>query len=172
MTEEPRNSAREALRHKRDLIANDKFINTLAELKERKVIVEGKKDVLALERLGFQNPNIIPLNYHSPIDLVHNLSIIGVREVVILTDFDKAGNRLASKLRTLFEAFGIRINWRLRTIMKSFGKTRIEDFGRICSPGSRLGNPTFTERGDSYGKIGSDINKIRDKGGDKGERRY
>jgi 2,5-diamino-6-(ribosylamino)-4(3H)-pyrimidinone 5'-phosphate reductase len=134
----------------------ESFINTLSELKSITVIVEGKKDVRALESLGLIK--IIPLNNKPLIKLVHDVVNRGIKEIIILTDFDKKGRMLAAKLRTLFEAHKIRINSRLRCKMMKFGKNKIEDFGLV------------DRRGDDYGKVSTNFDKIHNKGKDKGKR--
>jgi 5S rRNA maturation endonuclease (ribonuclease M5) len=132
------------------------FINTIEELKSIAAVVEGKKDVRALESLGLSK--VIPLNNKPPIKLIEEVESRGIKEVVILTDFDKEGRKLAAKLRTLFETRNIRLNSRLRCRMMQFGKSRIEDFGNLID-----------RRGDFYVKAGTDFDKVHNKGKDKGK---
>jgi len=103
-------------------------LELLNELKERLVIVEGRKDEMALQRLGLRN--ILPLNGVSLPDIATSLYDTGInKEVVILTDFDREGRRLALELGRLLRAYKIKVNGRLRAELRSFGKGRIEDFG-------------------------------------------
>ena len=106
------------------------FIKTLMELKDRAVIVEGKKDVIALMSLGLKE--IIPLN-NTPLAEFAERTAEYVRksdihEVIILTDFDKEGRKLEKKLDLLLKSYKVRVNRRFRRILMGFGKGRIEDF--------------------------------------------
>lgn len=75
------------------------------------IIVEGKRDVKKLKDLGFRK--VIPLNGCSLYEISLDISK-SYEEVVILTDFDKAGNELASRLNLFLEKLGVKINKRIR----------------------------------------------------------
>ena len=119
----------------------ESFIKTVEELKSRAVIVEGKKDVIALESLGIHN--IIPLNNTPLARFTQRIAeqvngdvkepgcrnkAQSEREVIILTDFDKEGRKLEKKLQALLTSYKVRTNRRLRRILMGFGKGRIEEF--------------------------------------------
>jgi len=105
----------------------EEFLGLLEELKERLVIVEGKRDEKALQKLGLEN--IIPLNGVSPADVAINLYNSGIKkEVVVLTDFDRKGRALALELGRILQAYKIRVNGKLRAQLRGFGKGKIEDF--------------------------------------------
>lgn len=93
------------------------------------VIVEGKRDVINLKRLNFNN--IISLNGDSLYNLSEKISE-KYNEVIILTDFDKEGNRLARKLNLFLENLGVKVNKKARKeIKKTFkgqGILEIESF--------------------------------------------
>jgi 5S rRNA maturation endonuclease (ribonuclease M5) len=73
------------------------------------VVVEGKKDVQALEHLGVNN--IETINAHGgPVDLIDELKERGVRRIIILTDYDRTGETLAKRVSELAEAAGIHVN--------------------------------------------------------------
>ncbi len=88
----------------------DQIHKFLEELTENNIpfLVEGKKDEKALRELGVEN--IVVLN--CPLfEVVEKLSC---SEVVLLTDFDKEGKKLYSKLYQECQHKGIKVNNRLR----------------------------------------------------------
>jgi len=123
------------------------------ELEGKLVIAEGIKDRMALKSLGVKN--IVLLNGRPLVELALHVSKScassvnqGVKkEVVILTDFDSEGKRLAARLSYLLRKHKVMVNSRLRGKFMRFGKTRIEDL----------------KEGDIHGKISSNFNKIRNK---------
>ncbi len=92
------------------------FINLLKK-PEAAIIVEGKKDQQALKE--FDIPSI-QLN-NQPIYKV--VESIEQKEVIILTDLDKAGRKLYSKLKHNLQKKGKRINDKPREFL--FKNTRI-----------------------------------------------
>jgi 5S rRNA maturation endonuclease (ribonuclease M5) len=156
----------------------------LDELKDKTIIVEGKKDAKALKRLGIEN--VIPINSRPLINIVEGLesgraagsSKTGLsfrknrkssKEIVILTDFDRQGRKLNSRLLSLLQSRRIQANSRLRHMMRGLGKTRIEDFAGFGLNGEGI---AFKKRGDNYGKACANINKVHNKGKDKDKRSY
>ncbi|RLI96276.1 MAG: hypothetical protein DRO99_04710 [Candidatus Aenigmatarchaeota archaeon] len=107
----------------------ERFIKTIRELKERAVIVEGKKDAIALRKLGLHK--IIPLNNTPLARFAERIAESGEREVIILTDFDKEGRKLEGKLDTLLKSYKVKTNKRLRRVLMGFGRNCIEDFGNV-----------------------------------------
>lgn len=92
------------------------------------VIVEGKRDKQTLTKIGVDN--IIPLNGKSLYNFTFDYSE-KFDQVLVLTDFDKEGKRLAGKLTSFFESMGVKIKGKLRKdVMKlstSNGKSHVED---------------------------------------------
>ena len=86
------------------------------------VIVEGKKDRAALEKLGIPSVRIFVLN-SKPLFAVAEEIADDCKSVAILTDLDAEGKRLYGKLNTLLERLGVRIDNRLRDFL--FKNTRI-----------------------------------------------
>jgi 5S rRNA maturation endonuclease (ribonuclease M5) len=133
------------------------------DIADRLVIVEGKKDGMALKSLGVKN--IILLNGRPLAQLALHVSKSrascgigeGKKEVVILTDFDSKGKQLAARLDYLLRKHKVMVNSRLRRKFMKFGKGRIEDL-----------NENLKE-GDVHGKVSSNFNKIRDKSAHKGQ---
>ena len=82
---------------------------------EKLIIVEGKKDQQSLQKLGFNK--IFILNNGKPIK--RNIEIISKmsKQVIILTDFDKTGKQLHTKLRHEFSQIGIKIDNKLRNCL-------------------------------------------------------
>lgn len=142
----------------------DELLEYAAELDDKLVIAEGKKDGMALKSLGVKN--IILLNgrpltelaLHVSKSMVATVGGKGREEVVILTDFDSEGKRLAARLGYLLKKHKVMVNSRLRRRFMQFGKTRIEDL-----------NENLKE-GDIHGKVSSNFNKIRGKCIHKGQR--
>ncbi|MFB6075626.1 MAG: toprim domain-containing protein [Candidatus Aenigmatarchaeota archaeon] len=96
------------------------------------IIVEGKRDRINLGEMKIKN--IIPLNGRSLYDFTFNISQ-KYDEVLILTDFDKEGRKLAGKITSLFQSMGVKTHGKLRKeIMKRVtknGKSMIENL-QIC----------------------------------------
>ncbi len=91
----------------------------LEEAKEQNfpIIVEGKNDKAALEKLGFSN--LVLLHKKPLYKVVENLAEDlakgrRTKEVVILTDLDQEGRRLFGKLSKECQLNGIKVNNKLR----------------------------------------------------------
>lgn len=109
----------------------DKFemtqeINNLIEL-NFPIITEGKRDIIALKKIGFEN--IIEIK-GSIFELCENISK-KYDEIVILTDFDFEGNKLYNNLKENLERLGVKINNDFRIILKT--KTRLSHIEGIDS---------------------------------------
>ncbi len=76
------------------------------------IIVEGKKDVESLEKIGIQN-EIIKLSGRPLYELCVDVSR-DYDEVIILTDYDSAGHKIAAKLTGFFQRLGTKVNLKLR----------------------------------------------------------
>jgi 5S rRNA maturation endonuclease (ribonuclease M5) len=131
----------------------------VSDLDDKLVIVEGTKDSKALKSLGVKN--IMHLGGKPIADFTFHVSKSHCsngngeeKEVVILTDFDSEGERIAARLECLFRKHKVHVNSRLRRRFMKFGKLRIEDI----------------KEGDVYGETRPHINKVRGKGHNKGKR--
>lgn len=140
----------------------EKIMETIEELYDKLVIVEGKRDKKALKSLGVKN--IIAIN-GKPLYEVAEIALKSENEIVILTDFDREGREIEKRLRDLLQRQGKRPNSRLRGKVMSLGKNKIEDFGNISSPQS-------LREDDNYVKVGTNFNKICDKSGNRRTRRH
>ena len=85
------------------------------------IIVEGKKDRIALE--GLEIKNIVELNKKPLFQIVEEITE-GNKEIIILTDLDKKGKELYGKLSKDFHKFGIKINNELREFLFKNTKLR------------------------------------------------
>ncbi len=82
----------------------EKLFKTLDEVKERQVIVEGKRDREALCLFGFTK--IITINR----GLYETAEDIKGKEVIILTDFDAEGKEIAKKLNLFLQSLGFKVD--------------------------------------------------------------
>lgn len=97
----------------------DKFIDSINE----PVIVEGKKDKLALESLGVKN--VIQLNQGGSIlEVIEALA--DFPSIVILTDMDRAGKVLRKKILRYFKLYGIYENKKPREFFAQMRLSHIE----------------------------------------------
>jgi 5S rRNA maturation endonuclease (ribonuclease M5) len=142
----------------------EQFSEIMNELRDSFVIVEGKKDKSAVRKLGAKN--IVALN-GKPLSLVaENISKKEIKEVVIMTDFDREGKVLFTKLKKFFQNYKIKTNTRLRRKLMEFGKNRIEDFNTVDSSlleRMSMRDEIYLKRGDHYGEVSSYFNKIHNK---------
>ena len=100
---------------------SEELLSELEKLKlsEKPIIVEGKKDKEALKKLGITKTFTIkePL-----FKLCENISKKH-KEVIILTDLDKEGKRLYSKLKENLERNGVKVDDHFRRFL--FKETRL-----------------------------------------------
>ncbi len=122
----------------------------LSELREGQVIiVEGKRDVISLKRLGITK--VVSINTYGGLEEVaEGLHRMGVRRVVILTDFDRKGEELRRKLLPHLLNWGITEIPRLRLEFRNaLGVVEVEEaYIRFLE----------IEGGEKYGK---DIRRLR-----------
>ncbi len=85
------------------------------------VIVEGKKDRVALNKLGISN--IVELNKKPLFQIVEEISGFN-EECIILTDLDKKGKELFGKLSSDLQSHGVKINNKFRVFLLRDTKLR------------------------------------------------
>lgn len=105
------------------------------------IIVEGKKDIAALNALGFKKVYAI---HHTGVPLrerVLELSAqIGRKErVCILTDLDRKGKQLYMLLKSLFQEQGLKLDSTLRGILLKAGVSHIEGLTSFMEKISNIG---------------------------------
>ncbi len=110
------------------------FMETMNDVRDSLVIVEGKKDVNLLRSVGVKNT--IPLNGRPVHEVADQVADVHTdhESVIILTDFDREGRRLASQLRTHLQRHRVQPNTRLRRELMAFGRTTIEGFSSLVDP--------------------------------------
>lgn len=98
------------------------FINEIEQLKTNNtlIIVEGKKDALALNQLGLTK--LIQLSKRPLNGIIEDLA--EEKELAILTDLDKEGKKLYGILSRGLQRQGVKINNRLRNFLYTETKIR------------------------------------------------
>ncbi len=89
----------------------------LSKLKDsnKLIIVEGKKDRIALEKLGFKN--IAELSKKPLFQIIEDISNEH-KECIILTDLDKKGKELYGKLNSGLSRLGVKVDNRFREFLQ------------------------------------------------------
>ena len=98
------------------------LLSALANGPGTAIIVEGKKDVAALRKLGLDKERIIQLE-RRPLFEVSEAVAAKYRDAVILTDLDAEGKKLYAALNSSLQHLGVRIDNRLRNFL--FRKTKV-----------------------------------------------
>lgn len=106
------------------------LLSGLAESKGA-IIVEGRKDKAALEKVGIGSNRIFVLN-KTPLFVVAEAVAQNHSTAVILTDLDAEGRKLYGKLSTLLQRLGIKIDNSLRNFLfKSTQLRQMEGLSKI-----------------------------------------
>jgi 5S rRNA maturation endonuclease (ribonuclease M5) len=114
----------------------EKLLEVIEELKieaeEKPIIVEGKKDVESLEKLGVEGTFITIAK--TPIYLIADeLVRKRVKEVILLTDFDRRGRMLAKAIVEEFRHRGIKVNTKIRHEIFIYTNSGIRDIESLFS---------------------------------------
>lgn len=102
-----------------DLETKQEFLQLCKNHKNCLVIVEGLKDKETLKALGFKK--VVTLNkplfqvVENVADTIKEEEVI--KEVIILTDLDKAGRKLYSRLKNELTLRKVRVNNRIRNFL-------------------------------------------------------
>jgi len=99
---------------KKNLEELNKEINKLKN-SNTLIIVEGKKDHLALKKLGLKN--IIELNKKPLFQIIEEISNKN-KECIILTDLDKKGKQLYGKLNSGLTRLGVKVDNKFREFLQ------------------------------------------------------
>ena len=106
----------------------EEFLSRLGRT-EKAVVVEGRKDKVALEALGVRK--VLCLN-HRPVYKVAEEVAAGNRKVVILTDLDREGKKLYGKIKTHLQHLGVEIDNHFREFLLRKTKVRqVEGLRRL-----------------------------------------
>jgi len=108
----------------------DELRNHIEKIKNSNtlVIVEGRKDRAALQKLGIEN--ITELSKKPLYQIVEEIAASN-EECVILTDLDKKGREIYGKLNSSLQRHGVKINNKLREFL--FRRTRLRQIEGIDS---------------------------------------
>jgi 5S rRNA maturation endonuclease (ribonuclease M5) len=103
-----------------------RFLDVIEKLKEDGwVIVEGRKDAMALESLGLRN--IVSISGKPLEEVVEKTVLLKPSSVTILTDFDEEGESIASRLSNLFSLHKIKVDHVFRNKFKTLKIHQIEE---------------------------------------------
>jgi 5S rRNA maturation endonuclease (ribonuclease M5) len=100
------------------------------------IIVEGKRDVFSLRRLGIEG-NFELATKTSLYNFAETIAKIGT-EVIVLTDWDRRGDLLAAKLLGYFKNFGLKPELQIRHKIKLICYKEIKDVESLYTYVSRL----------------------------------
>ena len=116
----------------------EELLSVLSEYSGRGaiIIVEGKRDILSLKRLGIEGDFELATRY-SLFNFSERIAELG-REVIILTDWDRRGDLLAVKLSEYFESFGLRPELQIRNKLKLISQKEIKDVESLYNYVTRL----------------------------------
>lgn len=109
------------------MINKDELIKEIEKTKRNNslIIVEGKKDKIALEEIGLKN--IFVLNEDGKSLLIRVEEIAKRKEeCVILTDFDKGGGKMYNLVKSELLQQGVKMNNRLRDMLLGAHLSHIE----------------------------------------------
>jgi len=94
----------------------------LEKIQDKPIIVEGKKDKIALENLGCSNVIMLNGNNAGLFRIVEKLPE-NCREAVILTDLDKKGKQLYHRIKKILTSNKIKVDDRFRLYL--FKETKV-----------------------------------------------
>jgi len=114
---------------------NPNLKKDLQKYQDYVIIVEGKKDVAALEALGFERVYAIHQTSVSLREMVEKISeVVGKKDrVCILTDLDKKGKQLYLLLKKEFSERGVKLDSSLRGILIKAQVSHIEGLDSFMS---------------------------------------
>lgn len=102
----------------------------LEKIQDKPIIVEGKKDKIALENLGCKRIITINGSKAGLFNIIEKLPD-NCKEAVILTDLDKKGKQLYHKIKKILTANKIKIDDRFRIYL--FKETKIRQIEGLKS---------------------------------------
>lgn len=120
----------------------EELLLELSEHSERGavIIVEGKRDILSMKRLGIYGSFELATR-HSLFNFSERIAKLGC-EVIILTDWDRRGDILATKLSEYFGSFGIKPELQIRNKLKLITQKEIKDVESLYTYVSKLRSKT------------------------------
>jgi len=120
---------------------NPRLKHDVEKFKEYTMLVEGKKDVVAMNAAGFENVHDI---HRTSVSLQERLEqiaeLIGKKEkVCILTDFDKKGKTLYLKTKTILQELGVKIDSTFRGLLIKAQISHIEEIYEFFKKVEKIG---------------------------------
>ena len=113
-------------------------LGLLEELKEKKILVEGKKDRRVLEKLGITE--LLEISGNDYPRILGEINKRGWKEVVVLTDFDDEGRKKFKFLSNFLRINGIKVDVETRKKFKKFFRVgKIEEIKFILKWKEKLG---------------------------------
>lgn len=93
------------------------------------ILVEGKKDKIALRKLGVDSAIFLLNNKKS---LVETSETIAASDIILMLDSDLKGRELTRKMKNHFQAQGVHVNTKLGRMLLRAAKTRtVESLDRV-----------------------------------------
>ncbi len=104
-------------------VKSEEFFSRIEKIKDSNtlIIVEGKKDKAALEKLGIKN--IIELNKRPLYEIVEEVANL-TDECIILTDLDRKGKEIYGTLNSDLQKHGVKVNNKFREFLFRHTKLR------------------------------------------------
>nr|WP_300607189.1 toprim domain-containing protein [Methanohalophilus sp.] len=95
------------------------------------MVVEGKRDVASLRKLGIMGP--IETSTHIPVLELSVKLVEKGKEIIILTDWDRRGDLLSSKISSDLQYLGLKVDTDFRMTLSSLVKKEIKDVESLYS---------------------------------------
>ena len=106
------------------------------------IIVEGQRDRQSLRSMGITGPiQCLQSSRTNAAGFVENL--VGVRRVVVLTDFDREGVSLAKKLARSLSVHGLHVNLVLWKSLRELTRSEVRSIQELPKYSERLQRETY-----------------------------
>jgi 5S rRNA maturation endonuclease (ribonuclease M5) len=112
----------------------EKVLTVIESLKKEEnaiILVEGTRDIIALQKLGICHP----IKKVSGKKILDDISFLKGKNIIILTDFDRTGRKLFKKLRIELEVMGFKPNlyyWQTLNRLITHKMTQIEELSQFA----------------------------------------
>lgn len=121
-----------------DLEALEELIASLldASCQGAAVIVEGRRDLIALRTLGLSGP-VIMASRRSALDLAEDAAR-NYSQIILLTDWDRKGDEMCRTIERHLRSAGSRPDRLIRSRLKKLVKKEIKDVESLCRYTERM----------------------------------
>ena len=109
------------------------------------IVVEGRNDKITLKQLGVKG-KIFMIKSHGESLLTFLERLNEFKEIILLTDFDKEGNELASLIIDELSRRGIKVNNELRSKLKKLVNSEVRSIEDLKCVFERLKSKTINKR--------------------------